>query len=357
MRKNLSPTEFRKAILSWYKKYGRKDLPWQKNKTPYRVWVSEVMLQQTQVTTVIPYFDRFMKRFPSVRSLSKAEEDEVLHLWTGLGYYSRARNLHKTAKIISETLNGKFPQTVEELSALPGIGRSTAGAIMASAMNKRATILDGNVKRVLSRYCALQKNTNENDGIKILWEIAERYTPHKYLAEYTQALMDLGATKCTRTRPDCPSCPIKSSCTAFLTSATHIFPKTKKSAKKPTKQIKAIILLENNKILLEKRPPAGIWGGLWSFPECPIDNEAETWCKKNLGCHVDYLEDLTSFIHTFSHYHLHIHPIKLSCTKQLSKLQHAPHLAWYNLSKLPKIGLPAPIKKLLDQLVKRSEAT
>lgn len=322
---------FSKIILNWFKKYGRKDLPWQKDISPYRVWISEIMLQQTQVNTVIPYYQKFMKRFPDVKSLAKAPEDEILHLWTGLGYYARARNLHKAAKIIVTEFNNHFPDTLESLQLLPGIGRSTAGAILSIAFQKPAAILDGNVKRVLSRFLAV-------NNIDMLWNHAESFVPKKNPHHYAQAMMDLGAMICTRTKPKCDLCPLEKYCEASLTDRIPEFPGKKSSKVLPIKQTVLLVLKnKSGQVLLEKRPSMGIWGGLWSLPEF-IDEKAIL--KKYSG--IKKLKVLAPFRHTFSHYHLDITPIE----GQLERVKNEGGV-WFDPQKPSKLGLSAPVKKIL----------
>jgi len=263
-----STTWFRKQTLAWYDAFGRKDLPWQQGKTAYRVWVSEIMLQQTQVATVIPYFDRFMQEFPSVKHLAAASNDEVMHLWTGLGYYARARNLHKTAKQVVADYNGEFPQDPELLEQLSGIGRSTAAAIASSVFDVPAAILDGNVKRVLSRFFALQEWPGSTSAQKQLWTWSESLTPKKRISDYNQVMMDLGALICTRSKPKCQDCPLKKECLAFQMEQTHQLPISKPKKDKPVKQTWFLMLQSpDGRIGLSKRPSTGIWGGLYSFPE------------------------------------------------------------------------------------------
>lgn len=259
--------EFTRSVLRWYKKHGRHDLPWQKDINAYRVWVSEIMLQQTQVNTVIPYYERFMQTFPTVRDLAQADIDEVLHLWTGLGYYARARNLHKSARIIHTDHNNRFPDDLESIVALPGIGRSTAGAILSLALNQVAPILDGNVKRVLARYHRVEGWPGNKKTEQKLWQLAESVTPDKEFAAYTQAIMDLGATVCTRSNPLCDQCPVNNGCEARETGTQEQYPGKKPKKTLPVKQT-IFTIIENDKgeVLLEKRLPQGIWGGLWSFP-------------------------------------------------------------------------------------------
>ena len=249
-------------LLAWFEQHGRKDLPWQADINPYRVWVSEIMLQQTQVTTVIGYYQRFMLRFPDVASLATADIDEVLHLWTGLGYYARGRNLHKAAQILVAEHNGELPTDQQQLEMLPGIGRSTAGAIRAISMNQRGVILDGNVKRVLARYHAVEGHYSQASVGKHLWRLAEEHTPKQNIAAYTQGIMDLGATVCLRSRPNCGVCPLSESCQALATDRVAELPTKKKSAPKPVRQARFFIVSSpNQQILLEQRPQSGIWAG------------------------------------------------------------------------------------------------
>jgi A/G-specific adenine glycosylase len=345
---SLTPSQFSQGLLKWFDKHGRHDLPWQKNPTPYRVWVSEIMLQQTQVTTVIPYYQTFLQKFPTLNSLANAPLDSVLHLWTGLGYYARARNLHKCAASLVKNNKGKFPSDVESMMALPGIGKSTAGAILSISMNERAPILDGNVKRVLSRFHTVEGWTGSKETQDILWRYAETYTPKKRIADYTQAIMDLGATICTRSTPKCDSCPLSKYCVAFIYGRTQDFPFSKPKKTLPTKKIHLLLLMNTKKqIWLEQRPANGIWGGLWSFPEFASSSAITTFCKpfKHLVTHKK-TSDMRR--HTFSHYHLQMIPIHIM-VKPSPRLPHQSGL-WYNISKLPSVGLAAPVKKLLLDL-------
>ncbi len=315
------------------------------------MWVSEIMLQQTQVTTVIPYFLRFIKQFPDLKTLAKAEIDEVLALWAGLGYYARARNLHRTAKIIAEEYHSQFPQTVDALQKLPGIGRSTAGAILALSSNIRAPILDGNVRRVLTRFHAIAGWPGISAITEQLWEIAEKYTPKQQVAEYTQAMMDLGATVCTRSQPKCDSCPLQSHCQAYASGAPTRYPISKPTKQLPVKTTHMLLLNnQQGEILLIKRPPVGIWGGLWSLPECPLNEDIENWCQKYLFCEINKLITWPSLRHTFSHFHLDIVPIVASISHWAPPLMESDNAVWYNLAQINAKGVAAPIKQLLTQL-------
>lgn len=341
---------FSKAVLTWFDKHGRKHLPWQQGITPYRVWLSEIMLQQTQVATVVPYFERFVARFPDVHSLAAAPIDDVLHLWTGLGYYARARNLHRCAQAVVNEHGGEFPRTVEALSELTGIGRSTAGAIVSIAYQQRAAILDGNVKRVLARHHAVDGWPGEAQTLKILWEHAETHTPKKRCNHYTQAMMDLGATVCTRTKPACDRCPVADTCVAFAQNNTSAYPGKKPKKTLPVKSVQ-LLMLRNpaGDILLQQRPPQGIWGGLWSFPELALDSDPIGHAEDHFSKVVAH-EIWDAYRHTFSHYHLDITPVLLQLKKEPPKIAQAPETVWYNLHQPGSIGLAAPVKKLLEKL-------
>ena len=346
----LTPRQFQRAVLAWYDEHGRKDLPWQKKITPYRVWISEIMLQQTQVSTVIPYFERFMQRFPDVATLAAAPSDEVLHHWTGLGYYARARNLHKASKQIVNEFAGKFPKDIESLISLPGIGRSTAGAIASISMQLRAPILDGNVKRVLSRFYAIAGWPGERAVEQQLWRVAEELTPEDRLRDYTQVMMDLGATLCTRSKPRCSECPLQKQCIAHRNSTQHEYPGRKPKKTIPVKST-VMLLLENadGAILLEQRPPSGLWGGLWCPPQTDShDDIAQT--LKSLNLSGDNIVTLTPFRHTFSHFHLDITPIRIRVRPNERSVADALHQRWILAHSPGRLGLAAPVKKLLSQL-------
>ncbi len=345
---------FAKLLLSWYDKQGRNHLPWRQTISAYRVWVSEIMLQQTQVKTVIPYFERFIARFPTVNELAHATEDEVLHLWTGLGYYARGRNLHRAAQYIVNHHNGLFPTTLEDIQALPGIGRSTAGAILAIATGRKAAILDGNVKRVLARFHRVVGVPSQTTVTKQLWELAEQYTPEKQTADYTQAIMDLGALICTRTKPLCELCPVASGCQAYLHHDQDQFPTPKPRKIIPLREINMLIFHDkkSNRVFLEKRPPVGIWGGLWGFPECAIDTNIIEWCATNLHIKVEKTQTLAPFKHTFSHFQLMINPIYISHYHETPGVMDSDSYIWYTLDTPTARGFAAPVKQLLTTLVK-----
>lgn len=341
----MTPKQFQQKLLRWFDKNGRKTLPWQQNKTPYRVWISEIMLQQTQVATVIPYYERFMKHFPDVYALARASDDEVMHLWAGLGYYSRARNLLKAARMVV----GEFPSTLEGLLELPGIGPSTAGAILAIAYQQRATILDGNVKRVLARVHGISEPINDKKTEDKLWDIAVSYTPQARVADYTQAVMDLGATCCTRSKPLCGECPMVKSCVAFEKDIVHLLPAKKATKKIPERAGTFLILRCEDKVLLCKRPDVGIWGGLWSLPWVEGESEIKGYCRQ-LGVRVASLEMLAPFRHTFSHYHLDMQPVVVNVKSIPLRVMDDDKQIWYNLRQPEALGLPKPIKKIIEGL-------
>jgi A/G-specific adenine glycosylase len=339
-------------LLAWFDAHGRKSLPWQQDPTPYRVWVSEVMLQQTQVSTVIPYYERFMARFPSVHSLAQAAEDEVLHLWTGLGYYARGRNLLRCAMVLMERHGGEFPAEIDAVTALPGIGRSTAGAILALSRGERHPILDGNAKRVLARVFGIEGDPSAAGVLKALWAAAENCTPRTRVANYTQAIMDLGATVCTRTRPACTVCPLVQICLAAREGRQAELPGTKARRERPSRE--AVLLIAETgeetarSILVERRPAAGIWGGLWSPPQFLTETEALAWCRRELG-DVVALEPLPPIDHGFTHFDLRLQPLRVRC-KPLSQVREAEDRIWYALCSPPKVGLPRPIHQLFERL-------
>lgn len=342
---NKSP-HFSQRLLTWYKQHGRHELPWQHDRSLYRVWISEIMLQQTQVATVIPYFERFMARFPDARALADAEQDEVLHLWTGLGYYARARNLHKAAQVIRDEYSDQFPQDFDAVLALPGIGRSTAGAILAQALNQRHVILDGNVKRVLSRLFAIEGWPGKKEIENRLWEIAESLTPAQQLTDYTQAIMDLGATVCAR-KSNCPDCPVIDLCEAHRQEQVSNYPTPKKRKTLPVKETKMLVLQnDEGNILLQQRPPSGIWGGLWSLPECSDEN-IERWCQQQLGVLVAKPQTQAVFRHTFSHFHLDITPVHIKVKALTNQVMEADRGLWYNTQQPESLGLPAPVVNIL----------
>ena len=342
------PATFSVRLLRWFDRHGRHDLPWQQPRTAYRVWLSEIMLQQTQVATVIPYYRRFLKRFPFLRALADAKLDDVLVLWSGLGYYARARNLHQAAQIVMAEHRGRFPTEFDAVTALPGIGRSTAGAILAQAFGQRHPILDGNARRVFARHAAIQGWPNEPSVAEKFWRVAEQRLPQTRLADYTQALMDLGATVCTARKPACALCPVSSDCVARIQLRVAELPTAKPRRERPQRKAH-LLLIENSEgaILLERRPPAGIWGGLWCPPV--LENDWRKVCLTRYGVHVKKTERLPVIQHGFSHYDLDLHPLRVQ-TQTASCIAEAAGLAWVTLPRTLNYGLPAPVRKLFLSL-------
>ena len=354
VNRNLSNTSFSEALLHWFKVHGRHDLPWQHPRDPYRVWLAEIMLQQTQVQTVIGYFERFITRFPQLADLARAPSDDVMRYWAGLGYYARARNLHKTAQIIHQQHADQFPQDIDTLMQLPGIGRSTAGAILAQAFGMRHPILDGNVKRVLARFHGVQGWTGDNKVQSILWIHAEQHTPHTQLTDFTQAMMDLGATVCTRSRPRCGTCPLQIDCYACQHNETRQLPTAKPRKTLPVKTVRMLVLRdEAGRILLEKRPPTGIWGGLWSLPETAVDTDLHRDCQQRWGLTLTQTRPGASFRHSFSHYHLDITPCFAQVNNPDLCVMEDDRWLWYNSAGTELPGLPAPVSLILNQLNKQ----
>ncbi len=344
---------FANALLSWFDIHGRKNLPWQHPLEPYRVWVSEVMLQQTQVETVIPYFLRFEKQFPTIDLLAKAPLDDVLQLWTGLGYYARARNLHKCAQQVVQQYDGVLPDKVELLSGLPGIGKSTAAAIASIAYNKSTAILDGNVKRVLARFHAVEGWPGQSKIHDELWQHAESHMPAERCADYTQAIMDLGATLCTRSKPECQSCPMKSRCKAYKLQKVLEYPGKKPPKKIPTKSTTMLICRdENSQLLLEQRPPKGIWGGLWSFLE--FDDVEQALAHAIQHGKLIHHESWSEITHVFSHYKLSITPLLVDIKANKSVAEERP-IKWVTYTKASNLGLAAPVKRLIESVQEQSE--
>jgi len=338
------------ALLEWHARAGRHDLPWQHAPTPYRVWVSEIMLQQTQVATVIPYYRRFLDRFPEVRLLADAPVDEVLHLWSGLGYYARARNLHRTAVCVRDEHAGEFPTSFAALSALPGIGRSTAGAILALSQGARFPILDGNARRVLARYFAVAGARGERTCERRLWELAERCTPQTRISEYTQAIMDLGATVCVRHRPLCAQCPLRTGCVARRSGRQHELPKPRRPRLRPERRVFMVVALEETgRLRLERRPGSGVWGGLWCLPEFTSASAAGAFIRNSLGVLGGAARTLAALEHAFTHFDLTITPLLVHCAGIAHGVEEDGGL-WYNLHEPARIGLPAPISALLARL-------
>ena len=336
-------------LLRWYDRHGRKDLPWQHPRDAYRVWLSEVMLQQTQVATVIGYFERFVNALPSLADLAAADEDTVLALWSGLGYYRRARFLHRAAQICVAQHGGELPRDFTALNALPGIGRSTAGAILAQAHGLRFPILDGNVKRVLTRYHGIHGHPGESAVEKQLWQHAEAHTPATRVADYTQAIMDLGATVCTRSRPRCSDCPLASDCVAHRDDLTGQLPSRKPGKSIPTRSTIMLILRDHQgRVLLERRGPQGVWSGLWSLPEAGDPDAA--WRIAQQHAQIDDAQALPAFTHVFSHYRLAVEPLLFDHAKTTPHIADNPDLRWCSPAEQKTLGLPAPVRTLLQRL-------
>jgi len=353
-------TAFAQKVLDWYDRHGRKSLPWHRERTAYRVWLSEIMLQQTQVGTVIPYFERFVSRFADVASLAAAPLDEVLQCWSGLGYYARARNLHRAARTVVDEFGGRFPDDLESLQALPGVGRSTAGAILAQAFDRRAPILDGNVKRVLARYHAVPGWPGRQSTLKRLWELAEAYTPQERVRDYTQAMMDLGALVCTRSRPACTDCPLRDDCQGRLEGNPSAYPAAKPRKVMPERSTWMLMLEDaEGRLLMERRPPSGIWGGLWSLPEADpalAPEELAEHCARAFGLSCGDPELLAGFRHTFSHYHLDIQPALLQVEDARPTVAEGGDQSWLWRQEIVQAGVPTPVRKLLTapgQLISR----
>ena len=337
---------FADLLIAWHVKSGRHHLPWQKSKDPYAVWVSEIMLQQTQVTTVIDYYNRFMKKFPSIKTLAHADEEEVMQLWSGLGYYRRARFLHEGAQMIMQEMGGHFPSDFDIMMKIPGIGRSTAGAIAAFSFNQKKAILDGNVKRVLARYFLINQWTGLLKIEKKLWGDAESLLPHKNIAIYTQALMDLGATVCNK-KPLCDACPLNKTCLAFQRNKVHLVPVPRPLKKIPTESTHMVLIKHHDEVLLIKRPQGGIWGGLWSLPQ--YENKsmtAKVWVKKHFGLETSLIQKDLKASTTFTHYKLDITYNVLEAKSQHAKLPHT----WLTLNSLEGAAIPSIIKKILLKL-------
>ncbi len=346
------PEWFAPRLLEWFAAAGRTGLPWQVERTPYRVWISEVMLQQTQVATVVPYFERFLDRFPDVRSLADAPLDLVLHEWSGLGYYARARNLHRAAEIVRDAHGGEFPRSFAAVVALPGIGASTAGAILALALDERHAILDGNVKRVLARWFAVEGSPGSTQTGKELWALSERVTPPDRAAAFTQAIMDLGATLCTRANPGCERCPVAAGCRARVAGRVLDYPSARPARARPQRDVVWLVLRREGAVLLEQRPPTGIWGGLWGFPEYSSRDLAEAALAQfNHGEHAVAPASVAATIsHSFSHFDLGITPLIAVVQREDGRVMEGPAQTWYNLRAPARLGLAAPVETLLRAL-------
>jgi len=343
-------SNFASRLIRWQRQHGRHDLPWQ-GAAAYHVWLSEIMLQQTQVATVIPYYQRFTASFPTIAALAAASEEQVLTHWSGLGYYARGRNLHRAAQIIVAQHRGEFPRQYEHILELPGIGRSTAAAICALAYHERRAILDGNVRRVLARYCGIEGWAGNSEVEGKLWQQAEALLPQRDIAAYTQALMDLGAAICTRGKPKCGECPVQKGCVAFNTNRTNELPTPRPRKAVPERHATFLLLMHDNDILLEKRPGSGIWGGLWCPPQFDDEAAARDWFVHN-GMTANHGTRLETFTHTFTHFRLHITPLKIELShKQLRAAQ--PGSLWLDVEEALRAAIPTPVRSLLKQLSRR----
>ena len=336
---------FSARLIRWHKRHGRHDLPWQNTTDPYRVWLSEIMLQQTQVATVIPYYLRFLERFPQLADLAATPVEDVMALWSGLGYYARARNLHAAARAVMAQHDGKFPRDPAVIAQLPGIGRSTANSIATFCFNAHAPILDGNVKRVLCRAFGVEGFPGSGPVEKQLWTLAEELMPKRHGAIYNQAQMDLGAMVCTRSKPRCEACPLNDMCVARATDRAGELPQAKPRREIPLRHATLLVLRDGNRVLLETRPPTGIWGGLLSLPELPDGADAWQWAEQHFACHVIAVSPAPTFVHAFSHFRLHIAPLLLRVTPGHAAREQGRQ--WLDLAGIESAALPAPIRHIL----------
>ena len=341
---------FAERLLAWFAEHGRHDLPWQRDPSPYGVWVSEIMLQQTQVATVIPYYERFMARFPDLAALAEAPLDEVLAHWSGLGYYARARNLHRAARQAMADHGGRLPETIDALQALPGIGRSTAGAILSLALGQRHPILDGNVKRVLARHAAVAGWPGKAAVQRTLWELAEARTPRHRVADYNQAMMDLGATLCTRARPACERCPVAADCRAREQGRQTDYPGPRPRRELPERQVQMLLVRDpQGRVLLERRPPQGVWGGLWCLPELAPEADPLAWCRER-GLAAAPGRELPTRRHQFTHFRLAIRPQEILLTEPGCAVMDGDRLLWHDPHQPAQGGLAAPVQRLLQEI-------
>lgn len=343
----MAKPSFATRVVNWQRQHGRNSLPWQQTQDPYRVWLSEIMLQQTQVATVIDYYQRFLARFPTVKDLAVAPADDVLTLWAGLGYYARARNLHACAKAVVDQWQGQFPPDAASLQTLPGIGPSTAAAIAAFCYGERAAILDGNVKRVLTRLFAIDQDIKKTSTTHLLWALARAELPSARMASqqsdamprYTQGMMDLGATLCTRSQPRCQQCPLTQTCLAYAAGNPEQYPvKTRPTRTKPARDLDLLWVTCQQHVLLEKRPDTGIWGGLWCLP-----TDIDLTDALGLGAP----QAMASFAHELTHFRMRITPWRLDCSDHAKLPAVAPNQQWVTASDLANYGLPKPVRALL----------
>lgn len=340
---------FADRLLAWYDVNGRRELPWKVSRDPYRIWVSEIMLQQTQVATVLGYYARFIDAFPDVAALAAADLDDVLAHWAGLGYYARARNLHRAARQVADDHGGVFPGTIDELTALPGVGRSTAAAILALSTGAPHAILDGNVRRVLSRVHRVEGDPGSTTTTKRLWQLAEELTPHERVDDYTQAVMDLGAMVCTR-RPRCEACPVDDLCEGRACGDAAEFPGKRARRERPRRSSQFLLLTDGEgRLLLERRPPSGIWGGLWCPPQ--VESAPADWIRRELGRVPGPLREFDPFVHKFTHFDLEIRPAAAMLEQPVAfSVGDGDDLRWHTPAELAGAGMPAPFRKLIDSL-------
>ncbi len=349
------PEPFHDRLLAWWDRAGRKNLPWQHPRSPYRVWVSEIMLQQTQVAAVIPYFERWMARFPDLESLAKANLDEVLSLWSGLGYYARARNLHRAARVCMKRFGGSLPEDAADLSELPGIGPSTASAIVSLAHDRPAAVLDGNVKRLLARHAAIAGWPGASKVQRRLWQEAQSRLPQTRAGDYSQAVMDLGAVICKRRDPRCSDCPVSADCRALQQGITDSLPDPRPKKEVPSKELHMLILRDQaGRVLLQRRPPDGIWGGLWSLPEGKSLEAIDPGIGPGAEAIATDFCSLPELEHRLTHLHLRIRPALLTLPPdgrlQCDSLREGPDSAWFGPEDWHRIGLPKPVNDLLQTI-------
>ena len=342
----MAPLPFATRVVAWQRVHGRHDLPWQKTRDPYRVWLSEIMLQQTTVAVVIPFYLRFLATFPTIELLASAPIERVMELWSGLGYYSRARNLHRCAQMVMTEHCGEFPRGIDAIAALPGIGRSTASAIAAFCFGAATPILEGNAKRVLARHAGIEGYPGESAIARTLWKIAEERMPLDDVDAYTQGMMDLGATVCTRTKPACMLCPVSSDCVARATHRVEQIPASRPKRELPRRAVTMLMMIRHESVLLERRPPTGIWGGLWSLPELPDDVDAIRYCNDRFDARIELEPQLPAIEHGFTHYRLTIRPQPCSVKSQGLRAEE-PGLLWMPLMDAAGAALPSPIRRLL----------
>jgi len=346
------PRPFAARIGAWQRRHGRHDLPWQQSRDPYRIWLSEIMLQQTQVATVLPYYERFLAAFPDVRSLAAAPIGRVLELWAGLGYYRRAHHLHAAARAVVDRHCGSFPRTPDELAALPGVGRSTAAAIAAFAFGVRGAILDGNVKRVLARHRGIEGFPGEAAVEKQLWVVAEALLPARGIESYTQGLMDLGATVCTRSGPRCGACPVAGDCVARVQGRVDRLPSPRPRKSLPKRELKVLLIERAGELMVERRPATGIWSGLWSLPELPADADVPDALRGRFGIEAAAIDALAPVVHGFTHFTLTLHPLRIAVRRWQSRAE-SPECLWLARDDAMSAALPAPIKRLIRDLPKK----